>query len=260
MVNITIDGINISADENLTILEAAQQADIRIPTLCYLKDVNEIGACKMCVVEIEGKNNLVTSCNTKVKEGMVITTNSPRVISSRKQVLNLILANHDVRCFSCGKSGDCRLQDLSNEYEVTRSCYTGNQVKVPAKLENPFLTYYPELCINCQRCVSTCNKVACNGVLHNGKLGTRTLIEAPFGADWKETQCENCGNCAQACPTGALIAKNRKKYQVGKVSKVLTTCPHCATGCQYYLVVKDNKIVDVEPANGPSNKNLLCVK
>ena len=260
MVNLIIDGVEVTVDESLTILEAAQKADIKIPTLCYLKDVNEIGACKMCVVEVEGKNNLVTSCNTKVKEGMVIQTKSEKVVKSRKQVLNLLLANHDVRCFSCGKSGDCRLQDLSNEYEITKSCYEADAVKVEAKKENPFLTYYPELCINCQRCVSTCNKLAGNGVLHNSKIGTRTLIDAPFGPDWKVTDCESCGNCAQACPTGALIAKNRKKYQVGKVQKVLTTCPHCATGCQYYLVVKDNEIVDVEPANGPSNKGLLCVK
>ena len=260
MVNLTIDGVALSVDESLTILEAAQNADIKIPTLCYLKDVNEIGACKMCVVEVEGKSNLVTSCNTKVKDGMVIHTKSEKVVKSRKQMLNLLLANHDVRCFSCGKSGDCRLQDLSNEYEITKSCYEGDAVHSAAKKENPFLTYYPELCINCQRCVSTCNKVAGNGTLHNGKIGTRTLIDAPFGPDWKETDCESCGNCARVCPTGALIAKNRKKYQVGKVNKVLTTCPHCATGCQYYLVVKDGEIVDVEPANGPSNKNLLCVK
>lgn len=260
MVNITIDGSEISVDENLTILEAAKSAEVKIPTLCYLKDVNEIGACKMCVVEVEGMDKLVTSCNTKVKDGMVINTKSDRVINSRKQVLNMLLANHDVRCFSCGKSGDCRLQDLSNEYGIEKSCYEGSAAKFEAKKENPFLTYYPELCINCQRCVSTCNKVACNGTLHNEKIGTRTLIDAPFGPDWKATDCESCGNCAAACPTGALVAKNRKKYQVGKVKKVLTTCPHCATGCQYYLVVKDNEIVDVEPANGPSNKNLLCVK
>lgn len=260
MVNIIIDGISLSVDESLTILEAAQTADIKIPTLCYLKDVNEIGACKMCVVEVEGRDNLVTSCNTKVKEGMVITTKSEKVVKSRKQVLNLMLANHDVRCFSCGKSGDCRLQDLANEYEITESCYEGVAPHFAAKKENPFLTYYPELCINCQRCVSTCNKVVGNGTLHNGKIGTRTLIDAPFGSDWKVTDCESCGNCARVCPTGALIAKNHKKYQVGKVNKVLTTCPHCATGCQYYLVVKDNEIVDVEPANGSSNKNLLCVK
>lgn len=260
MVNLIIDGQNIAVEDNLTILEAAKQADIQIPTLCYLKEVNEIGACKMCVVEIEGKSHLVTSCNTKVKDGMVIKTNSERVINSRKQVLNMLLANHDVRCFSCSKSGDCRLQDLSNEYGITKSCYEGNAAKFEAKKENPFLTYYPELCINCQRCVSICNKVTCNGTLHNAKIGTRTLIDAPFGSDWKVTNCESCGNCANVCPTGALVVKNRKNYQVGKVEKVLTTCPHCATGCQYYLIVKDNKIVDVEPANGPSNKNLLCVK
>lgn len=260
MAKLIIDGQEITVEDNLTILEAARQADISIPTLCYLKDVNEIGACKMCVVEVEGNPHLVTSCNTKVKDGMVVTTNSDRVVKSRKQVLNMLLANHDVRCFSCSKSGDCRLQDLSNEYGITKSCYEGNAAKFEPKKENPFLTYYPELCINCQRCVSTCNKVACNGTLHNGKIGTRTLIDAPFGPDWKVTNCESCGNCANVCPTGALVAKNRKNYQVGKVEKVLTTCPHCATGCQYYLIVKDNKIVDVEPANGPSNKNLLCVK
>ncbi len=260
IVNITIDGNQAALDDRLTILEAAKFLDINIPTLCYLKDINEIGACKMCVVEVEGNEHLVTSCNTKIKEGMVVHTNSERVVKSRRQVLNLILANHDVRCFSCAKSGDCRLQDLSNEYEITTSKYQGNAARIPAKKENPFLTYYPELCINCQRCVSTCNKVAGNGVLHNGKLGMRTLIEAPFGPDWKETACESCGNCAEACPTGALIAKNKKKYQPGRVKKVLTTCPHCATGCQYYLVVKDNTIVDVEPANGPSNKGMLCVK
>ena len=260
MVQITIDGVVLSVDPKLTILEAAQKADIKIPTLCYLKDVNEVGACKMCVVEVESKKQLVTSCNTRVSEGVVVHTKSERVVNSRKQVLNLLLANHDVRCFSCSKSGECRLQDLSNEYEITKSCYESNAVKLEAKKENPFLTYYPDLCINCQRCVSTCNKVAGNGALHNTKIGTRTLIDAPFGPDWKTSLCESCGNCANVCPTGALVAKNHKKYQISKVKKVLTTCPHCATGCQFYLLVKDNEIVDVEPADGPSNKGLLCVK
>ena len=145
MVNITIVGIKLSVYDYLTILEAAKSAEIRIPTLCYLKDVNEIGACKMCVVEVEGMDKLITSCNTKVKEGMVIRTDTERVTNSRKQVLNMILANHDVRCFSCGKSGDCRLQDLSSEYGIEKSCYQGNHAKLEAKKENPFLTYYPEL-------------------------------------------------------------------------------------------------------------------
>ncbi len=260
MVQLIIDGIEISVEAGTNILEAARSVDIEIPTLCYLKHVNEVGACKMCVVEVEGRENLVTSCTTQVAPGMVVNTKSEKVMKSRKQVLNLLLANHNVRCFSCYKSGECRLQDLSNEYDITQSCYAGSAAKYAESKENPFLTYYPDLCINCQRCVSTCNRVVGNGALHNGKIGTRTLINAPFGPDWKASDCESCGNCATACPTGALVAKNRRQYQSGKVDKVLTTCPHCATGCQYYLVVKENKIVDVEPADGPSNSNLLCVK
>ncbi len=260
MVRITIDGKTFEVKEGLTILEAARSNDINIPTLCYLKGVNEIGACKMCVVEVEGRESLATSCNTKVREGMVVNTSSPRVVASRKEVLHLLLAHHDVRCISCGKSGDCQLQDLAREYGIEMSKYEKSVHNAIVKKENPFLTYYPELCINCQRCVSTCHKITGNRTLKNGKLGTTTLINAPFGPDWKESSCESCGNCAQACPTGALIAKNRSKYQSGRVDKVLTTCPHCATGCQYYLVVRDNVIVDVEPANGPSNKGLLCVK
>ena len=167
MVKITVDGVAFSVEENKTILEAAKEAGIEIPTLCYLKDVNEIGACKMCVVEVEGKDNLVTSCTTKVKYVMVVTTNSERVIKIRKQVLNMILANHDVRSFSCSKSGECKLRELSNEYGIEESCYKGSFARYEVKKENPFLTYYPELCINCQRCVSTCNKVTGKGTLHN---------------------------------------------------------------------------------------------
>ncbi|MCR4807783.1 MAG: formate dehydrogenase subunit alpha [Lachnospiraceae bacterium] len=260
MVNITINGNGFEVEEGLSILEAARKNDINIPTLCYLKGVNEIGACKMCMVEIEGRDPLMTSCNTKVKDGMVIETASARVMAARREVLNLILAHHDARCMTCGKSGECKLQDLAREYGIEISKYEKSVHSGVVKNENPFLTYYPDLCINCQRCVSTCHKITGNRTLKNGKLGTTTLIDAPFGSDWKETDCESCGNCAKACPTGALIAKNRSKYQPGRVKKVLTTCPHCATGCQYYLVVRDNVIVDVEPADGPSNRELLCVK
>ncbi len=261
MCNITINNIELSVPEGTTILEAAKMAEIYVPTLCFLKGVNEIGSCRMCVVEIEGRDNLVPSCNTKVEDGMVIHTDTDKVLRSREFMLKLILANHDVRCLSCAKSGDCELQNLANEFDINlENPYKKTIPPLEVKKDNPFLTYYPELCIGCQRCVSTCNKVVCNGTLKNGKVGARTIIEAPFGADWKESDCEMCGNCAKACPTGALVAKNQSKYQTGKVQKVLTTCPHCATGCQMYLVVKDKKIVDVLPADGPSNKGLLCVK
>ena len=132
--------------------------------------------------------------------------------------------------------------------------------KLPILDSNPYLSYDPSKCIHCYRCISACNKAAVNGTLQSGRSGLFKTIEAPFGENWKSTGCESCGNCATACPTGALTVKRKRKYRSWETKKVLTTCPHCATGCQYYLIVKDNKIVDTEPYDGPSNHGLLCVK
>ena len=261
MIKAVIDNIEVEVPKGTTILEAAKQYEIDIPTLCFLKEVNEIGSCRMCVVQIEGRDNLYPSCITKLKDGMIVHTNTDKVIRSREFMLKLILANHDVRCLTCSKSGSCELQDLANDFGLNlENPYKKSIPPLEQKTKNPFLSYYPELCIGCQRCVSTCNRRVGNGVLKAGRIGARTVINAPFGDNWKETDCELCGNCANACPTGALVAKNMQKYQMGKVDKVLTTCPHCATGCQMYLVIKDKKVVDVLPADGPSNKGLLCVK
>ncbi len=130
----------------------------------------------------------------------------------------------------------------------------------PVKDSNPFLRFNPNLCIRCQRCVGACNKLARNHTLHTGKRGTRTLILTPFGEGWDATACESCGCCAQACPTGALTEKRRDAYRAWEVEKTLTTCPHCAVGCQLRLVTKNGRIVDVEAASGPTNKERLCVK
>lgn len=260
--HINIDGHDIEARQGQTVLEVASQNGIYIPTLCYLKHVNEIGSCRMCVVEIKGQNNLIPSCNTKVWDGMEIVTNSEKVKLSRQFVLQMLLAHHDVRCLSCSKTGDCELQKLSNEFELplNNPYKARSSFKLPYAEDNPFLSYYPDLCIGCQRCVSMCSKIVGNGVLNASRIGTKTFIEAPFGKDWKDTSCELCGNCAAACPTGALVTKSMRKYQTGNVDRILTTCPHCATGCQLWLMVKDNRIVDAVPADGPSNKGLLCTK
>ena len=156
------------------------------------------------------------------------------------------------------------LQELCNRYEIRDTPYSGSRRRIEDKLpklaDNPYISYDPGKCIHCQRCISACNRAAENHTLQSGRTGVFHTVEAPFGPNWRESGCESCGNCAAACPTGALTLKRKEKYHEWSTHRVLTTCPHCATGCQFYLLVKDNQIVDVEAADGPSNHGLLCVK
>ena len=262
MIHITVDGKQIEVPEESTILTAARNNGIEIPTLCYLAHVNDVASCRVCVVEVEGMEKLATACNTRVKEGMVIHTGSERVIKARKMALNLLLSNHHQDCFSCPSNGACELQKVCNDYGVYHTTYEGSRYKIesPEKDSHPFLGYRPTLCIHCHRCVNTCAKVIGRSAIHEGKAGMFNVIDAPFGPDWDQTNCESCGNCAEACPTGALYKKEAKQYRAWEVERVRTTCPHCAVGCQYDLLVKNNKIVGVEAADGPSNHGRLCVK
>ncbi len=264
MINVTINGRSYSADENTTILDIAKANHIYIPTLCYLEGVSDVGSCRMCVVGVEGYDRLLPACRTKAQDGMVITTESDDILQYRKNMLKLLLSNHKQDCMSCPANGTCELQDLCNRYDVQHADHHGSREKIqnkqPKLEDNPYISYDPSKCIHCMRCISVCSDIACNGALKNSRSGVFHVVDAPFGGDYKERGCETCGNCASVCPTGALTLKRETKYRDWEVRKVLTTCPHCATGCQYYLVVRDNEIVNVEPAYGPSNHNRLCVK
>ena len=262
MIHAMIDNIPVEVADGMTILEAAEQYGIRIPTLCYLKELDPEGSCRICLVEIEGNPKLVTACSHPIAEGNVIHTNNERVIDARISSLDLLLSHHDIDCFSCPGNGTCELADLCYEYGVEKSSYaTGEEeLKEPVDDTNEFFIYNPNRCILCHRCVNTCNKIAGRGAISTTERGFRSIISPAFGMDWKDTNCESCGNCVQACPTGALTMKRRKSYRPWEVEKVLTTCPHCATGCQYYVYVKDNKVVDTEAFEGAPNRGLLCVK
>ncbi len=264
MLNITINKVNYEVEENTTILDAARKNGIDIPTLCYMEGVSDIGMCRLCMVEDEDTGKLYAACRTKAREGMKLVTESERLESHRVSMLKLILSNHNQDCMSCPANGTCELQNLCNRYNVGHADHIGSRVKIENKLpiqdDNPFISYDPSKCIHCQRCINVCHNIACNGTLKSSRSGTYHIVDAPFGKDYRESGCESCGNCASVCPTGALTLKREKSYRNWEVKKVLTTCPHCATGCQYYLVVKDDKIVNVEPANGPSNHHRLCVK
>ncbi len=264
MIAITINGDRYEAAEGSTILDIARKNGIAIPTLCFLKGVSDIGSCRMCMVECQGYRMLLAACRTKAKDGMVIRTESERLNEYRREMLKLILSNHRLDCMSCSANGACELQTLCNRYDVKCADHPGNRAHIDNKLpileDNPFISYDPSKCIHCQRCINVCHRIACNNTMKSERLGVFHIVDAPFGEGYRESGCESCGNCASVCPTGALTLKKESTYRNWEVKKVLTTCPHCATGCQLYLVVKDNKIVNVEPADGPANHKRLCVK
>lgn len=263
MIHAVIDGISVEVEKGTTILMAAESVGVKIPTLCYIKGLMPDGSCRMCMVEIEsrGRSKLDTACSAHVSEGDVIQTKSEKVIASRKGILDLLLSNHKINCFSCAGNGSCKLQDYCYEYGVKKTSYDGEMTEYPIDDSNPFYTHDPNLCILCHRCVNTCNKIVGRGAIDTAQRGFNSVISTPLGVSLRNSSCESCGNCVAACPTGALSSKRKKNYRPWQIEKkVLTTCPHCATGCQYYLLVKDGKIVDTKAADGPSNRGLLCVK
>ncbi len=191
MISFTINGIKCEARESTTILAAARDNKIYIPTLCYLEGVSDIGSCRLCMVEVKGYDMLLPACRTRVAEGMEITTESEKLSEYRRSMLKLILSNHNQDCMSCPANGKCELQALCNRYDVEHAEHTGNRVKIEKKLplleSNPYISYDPSKCIHCQRCINVCHRIACNGSIKSGRLGNYHIVEAPFGDDYRET-------------------------------------------------------------------------
>lgn len=216
MVNLTIDGKQISVKENTTIMEAADQNGITIPSLCYLKGINEIAACRVCVVELEGKERLITACNNVVEEGMVVYTNSPKVRNHRKNNVELILSQHDCLCVTCMRSGNCSLQKIANDLDI---------LEIPFKQEpeyRPWNKKFPLIrdsakCIKCMRCIQVCDKVQSLNIWDLEGTGSRTTVNVAGHKTIEESDCSLCGQCVTHCPVGAL----RERSDTGKVWNAL---------------------------------------
>jgi len=208
MVNITIDTRKIQVPSNYTVLEAARFANIDIPTLCFLKDINEIGACRMCVVEIKGARSLQASCVYPVSEGLEIFTQTPRVRESRKVTLELILSNHDKKCLTCVRSRNCELQKLSEELNIKDIRFEGERIKYPIDEISPSIVRDPNKCILCRRCVNMCKNIQKVGVIDTNERGFKTTVGAAFNMSLAEVPCINCGQCITVCPVGALREKD----------------------------------------------------
>ncbi len=216
MVNLTIDRQAVSVPEGTTILEAARAAHIDIPTLCYLKGINEIAACRLCMVEIEGFARLVPSCDNVVSEGMVIHTNSPRVREARRVNLRLLLSQHDIRCTKCTRSGNCRLQKLTNDYNLLGEHYVKDLRNIPDDYSNPVVRI-ENRCVRCMRCIQVCEKMQTMSIWDLMGTGARTTVGVSKARSLGASDCTFCGQCVTHCPVGAL----QERDDTGKVFDAL---------------------------------------
>lgn len=207
MVTFKINGRELSVPKGTTILEAAEKAGIPIPHLCFLKEINEIAACRMCVAEIEGTDRLVPACNTEVLEGMVIQTNSPRVRQARKTNLRLILSQHNSSCTTCIRSGFCELQRLSHDLNIHYQPYDVQPERTRVDLSTPIVREASK-CIKCMRCVQICDKIQGMHIWDVAGTGSRTTVDVSYNRYLKNTACTFCGQCVTHCPTGALTVRD----------------------------------------------------
>ena len=261
-LTLTIDGREVSVLKGSTVLEACRRNDIPIPTLCHDPELTAGGACRLCVVEIEGMRNLPPSCVTQVTQGMKVETQNPKVRNARKTILELLVANHPLDCMTCQKMGNCSLAEYAYEYGVKGEIYQGERRNLPLDESNPFILRDPNKCILCGKCIKACSEIQGKSILDFSYRGFDAQVGPAFNVPYNESDCDFCGSCVSVCPVGALV----EKQMVGKghpweISKVQTTCPFCGVGCNFDLNVKDGKVIGVTSnPNAPVNGKALCVK
>jgi len=258
---ITINDQEVIFTQGETILQVAQRYGMYIPTFCHLKGATPTGACRICLVEVQGARNLVASCAAPAAHNMVVRTDTQRVIRARRLNLELLLASGHHYCVTCEADGDCLLQELAYTYRIETVRFPESPTRYPTEI-NALITRDFSRCVLCGRCVQACNDVQVNRAISYGYRGAGSKIVTTGDRPYANSDCVFCGECVQVCPVGALIpTQSRFKGKPWEFRKVRTTCPYCGVGCQMYLHVKDNQVVKVTgvPDVGP-NYGSLCVK
>lgn len=207
LITLTIDNIKVQVPKGTTILQAARKIGIDIPTLCFLKEINEVGDCRMCIVEVEGARGFLPSCIQKVSEGMVVHTNTPALTEARRVVLDLIISNHKVDCLTCIRNGNCELQELAKKFNITKLEFPGEMKEEKIDDLSPSIVRDSSKCVLCRRCIAACKNVQKIGAIDCAERGFESCIATAGDNSLNDVNCTFCGQCIQACPTGALHEK-----------------------------------------------------
>lgn len=259
VVRLQIDGTEVKAPAGMNLLDAAELAGVHIPHLCYLKGMKGIGACRLCLVDVEGLKAPVIACNTKVREGMVVYTKTERVQEIRRFVLDLILSIHPMDCMTCTKAGICNLQQYAYEFELRDTSYVRKKMGYPIDEMNPFIKRDPLYCILCGRCVRVCKEQGTNVLDFIGR-GIESEIGTAYNKPLVESGCTFCGSCVDACPVNALPEADRwRKGREWEYEKVKSVCLLCGNGCDIVVSAKDGVIQKINAgAEAGSAEKYIC--
>lgn len=254
---VTIDGTQVTVPVGTTILEAAAKVGIKIPTLCWLKKVSTTGACRICVVKVEGIERFMTACNTPVKDGITVVTTSPELESARKKTLELMLVNHPLDCPVCDAGGECDLQDTCFSLKVDKNSYGADLERLPIRYDWKLLESDPNRCILCEKCVKVCREVVGREAIEVVDRGDNTIIDT---LTREPLDCDFCGNCIGACPTGTLISKPFKfRGRPWAFDVTKSICAFCSSGCEIEYHARDGRIERVTSSDDGYNRGNLCI-
>lgn len=261
-VTLTIDGREVRVPAGTSVLDAAHAAGIDIPVLCHHPALPPEGACRLCLVQVEGQRALQPACTFPAAPGMVVQTETDAIVDARKFSLNLLLSDHPLDCMTCDAAGDCLLQDLAYRYGIKESQFVGRQHNYAIDRSNPFIQVDRNKCVLCRRCVRACNVI--NGVEAISVVYRGFDAHIAFGADggMQDSPCEFCGSCVSVCPTAALMPiQALGKGRTWEFEKTTTTCAYCGVGCQFEVHVKNGRVIKVGPKwDATVNKGWTCVK
>ncbi len=259
-VTLTIDGQRVTVPEDYSIIQAAKELDIEIPALCYDPNLEVVSACRLCVVEIEGSKKLETSCSVKVREGMVVHTETERVAKTRQNILQLLLDSHPNDCLTCQKAGECLLQKYAYKYGVKFREHNGAMRPKLIDTSSPYILKDDSKCILCGKCVRTCNEIDERQVLSFSGRGYNTKIVLDTDKTLENSKCVSCNRCVTVCPVGALIDKREvNKGRTWNLDKKTVNCKVCAYGCEFEVLSQNKKNIALR-AKEPSNGRPLCLK